>query len=205
MKKLFLSICVMTFIACGNKENKTSETAGETSTSVEEVAASEHGDEATHKHDEAHEHGENKDNTTATKAVKIGDYLAYGKIMSADKALSSAQIDQKIQTLEVGDTLNVKFRATSTEVCQKMGCWMKVNLVAGQDNMVKFKDHSFFVPKDSNGKEVVVKGKAFIKEVSVKELRHFAEDAGKSKEEIDAIIEPEQSVAFVADGVMIRQ
>ena len=40
---------------------------------------------------------------------------------------------------------------------------------------------------------------------SVKELRHYAEDAGKSKEEIDLITEPEITISFLADGVLIKE
>ena len=35
-------------------------------------------------------------------------------------------------------------------------------------------------------------------------LKHKAEDAGKSQEEIDAITEPEVKVSFMADGVIIK-
>jgi len=34
-------------------------------------------------------------------------------------------------------------------------------------------------------------------------LRHYAEDAGKSKEEIEKITEPETNLMFLADGVLI--
>jgi hypothetical protein len=35
-------------------------------------------------------------------------------------------------------------------------------------------------------------------------LRHFAEDAGKSKEEIALITEPEYRLQFTATGVMME-
>ncbi|PDH42356.1 MAG: DUF4920 domain-containing protein, partial [Rhodothermaeota bacterium MED-G19] len=35
--------------------------------------------------------------------------------------------------------------------------------------------------------------------------RHYAEDAGKSSEEINKIIEPEISMTFLAEGVLIRK
>jgi hypothetical protein len=34
-------------------------------------------------------------------------------------------------------------------------------------------------------------------------LRHYAQDAGKSKEEIDKITEPKHMLTFLADGVLI--
>jgi hypothetical protein len=50
---------------------------------------------------------------------------------------------------------------------------------------------------------VIVEGKAFVKETSVKELQHYAEDAGKTKEEIAKIIAPKKEFAFVANGVLL--
>jgi hypothetical protein len=38
----------------------------------------------------------------------------------------------------------------------------------------------------------------------VEMLRHFAEDAGQTQEEIDAITEPEVEWSFEATGVYIR-
>ena len=52
---------------------------------------------------------------------------------------------------------------------------------------------------------MVVEGKAFLKEVSVKDQQHFAEDAGKSAQEIAAITEPKQELAFLANGVLLKQ
>ena len=34
-------------------------------------------------------------------------------------------------------------------------------------------------------------------------MKHFAQDAGKPQEEIDAITEPELSLDFMADGVLV--
>ena len=39
---------------------------------------------------------------------------------------------------------------------------------------------------------------------SVEELKHYAEDAGETQEVIDAITEPEISLAFEAKGVIIK-
>jgi len=36
-------------------------------------------------------------------------------------------------------------------------------------------------------------------------LRHYAEDAGKSEEEIMTITEPEYVLTFTADGVIIQE
>ena len=68
---------------------------------------------------------------------------------------------------------------------------------------VTFKDYAFFMPKDLTGKRVVVEGYAYVDETPVDVLRHYAEDAGKSKEEIEKITEPKREVAYEASGVVI--
>ena len=71
--------------------------------------------------------------------------------------------------------------------------------------MVRFKDYGFFMPLDAAEKEVIVAGKAYVKETSVDELRHYAEDAGKTQEEIALITEPKKEFAFEANGVLMKK
>ena len=73
-----------------------------------------------------------------------------------------------------------------------------------QSMHVSFKDYGFFVPKDIDGKETVIEGYAYIETMSVDDLKHYAEDEGKTVEEIDAITEPETNLSFVADGVIVK-
>ena len=113
-----------------------------------------------------------------------------------------------LTTLEasMGDKTNwegLTVVGTVTEVCQKKGCWMMLKKENGETMRVTFKDYGLFMPKDIAGKEVVIRGKAYSDTVTVDVLRHFAEDAGKSQAEIEAITEPEIALAFEADGVVI--
>jgi hypothetical protein len=89
------------------------------------------------------------------------------------------------------------------EVCQEKGCWMKIEKADGQKMMVKFKDYSFFMPKNIQGRDVVLDGEVVEKEVSVKQLQHYAKDAGKSEEEIRKITEPRKELQFIAKGVLV--
>jgi hypothetical protein len=90
-----------------------------------------------------------------------------------------------------------------TSVCKAEGCWLKL---AGDDGdiMVKMKDHAFLVPVSLEGKEVAIKGTGLVKEISVETLKHYAEDAGKSKEEISKIKEPQRQVVFYAEGLEVK-
>ena len=76
----------------------------------------------------------------------------------------------------------------------------------GNDTLfIKFKDYGFFVPKSGvDGKEVVFKGTAFYDTVSVADQKHYAQDAGKSKDEIEQIVDDQYKLSFIADGVIIE-
>jgi len=65
------------------------------------------------------------------------------------------------------------------------------------------KDYSFFVPTDLRGKTAVLEGKAYNRTTSVSELKHYAEDANKSKEEIEAITKEKKDVRFLASGILV--
>ena len=112
---------------------------------------------------------------------------------------------KKYKNLKAGDTIAVAFESTINEVCKKKGCWMDVSLGKDQKSFVKFKDYGFFVPLNADKSDAIIRGKAFIDEVSVSELKHYAKDAGKSQEEIDKIISPKVTYAFQADGVLIKR
>jgi hypothetical protein len=131
-------------------------------------------------------------------------YASFGGEIAADGAVSAMQMSENYKNLKVGDTLNTKVTAAINEVCSKKGCWMKLDLGNNEEMMVRFKDYGFFMPLNAEG-EVIVNGKAYVTETSVDELRHYAEDAGKSKEEIEAITEPKRTLAFEADGVLLKQ
>ena len=92
-------------------------------------------------------------------------------------------------------------------VCQAKGCWMNIVDSDGgtsEEMFVKFKDYGFFMPLDIAGKDVIMRGKAYKEETSVDELRHYAEDEGKSAEEVAAITESIIELKFMADGVILR-
>lgn len=132
-------------------------------------------------------------------------YASFGKKISDTDALSAKRMAEHFANMTVGDSVDAKMIAKVDEVCQAKGCWMKLDLPDGEQVMVKFKDYGFFMPKDISGKEVVINGKAFVNEVPVDEQRHYAEDAGATKEEIAKITEPKKTYSFLADGVLLKE
>src|SRR5690606_5343153 len=104
------------------------------------------------------------------------------------------------------DSLTVKLDCEILTSCTVKGCWMDVRLPDGEAMKVRFKDYGFFVPKKGlEGKRAIVQGHAKRETVSVAMLRHYAEDAGKSAEEVAAITEPRHTLTFLATGVLILE
>lgn len=102
-----------------------------------------------------------------------------------------------------GEDRNVIVEGRIGEVCKTMGCWMTLRGEGGRELFVLMKDHAFFVPRNAAGRTARVHGWAERGEVSVDQLRHFAQDAGRSPEEIAAIDKPIERITFHADSVII--
>jgi hypothetical protein len=126
----------------------------------------------------------------------------YGDTIHTEGALSVADA---MEALKTNDSVMCAISGYVTGVCQAKGCWMVLSSNP-QDStgfFVKFRDYGFFVPLDLAGSKVVIKGKAFKEVTSVEELQHYAEDEGKSKEEIALITQPQEEIKFLADGVVV--
>ena len=97
----------------------------------------------------------------------------------------------------------IKGKILST--CPMNGCWMNM-LVSNDTVLGRFKDYGFFVPKQGvDGSSAIVNGFLSIDTLSVAQLRHYAEDAGKKTEEIMKIKKPKITLSFLADGVAIQK
>lgn len=135
-----------------------------------------------------------QDVESAKPGVVYGKYSETGmtpiSVNDLEKKMTDNKFDGKIQGKVV-------------EVCQAMGCWAKLKREDGSTIMIKVKDHEFAMPMDMIGRTVVVEGKAELKETSVAMLKHYAEDGGKSKEEIEKIKEPKKELIMTIKGVKV--
>ena len=151
--------------------------------------------------------------TTAKKAIsedeaykifkaKQTDGKTFGEQVTPTGAISyDAMLDKMVKTDKLE---NVKVEGTVSAVCKAKGCWMNIASDKGAEPMfVNFKDYAFFMPKDLAGKKVVMLGNAFKEITPVEDLKHFAQDEGKSKEEIAKITKPKEEMKFMASGVII--
>lgn len=139
------------------------------------------------------------DQPTDTTA-KTGQPQTFGEAISTDGAVSMAEMVTKLQGV---DSVQVKVKGKVESVCQTKGCWVNLRDDQAGDVFVKFKDYGFFLPKDIAGREVVMDGYAFRETTSVEDLKHYAEDEGKTKEEIEAITQPKEELKFMASGVVL--
>lgn len=124
----------------------------------------------------------------------------FGEKITADNALTFTDLLNKMDQL---DSMETKVTGTVESVCKKKGCWVNIVSDDGREMFVKFKDYGFFLPKDCEGRKVVMEGKAFREVTPVDELQHLAEDGGASKEEIAKITAPKEELKFMASGVML--
>jgi hypothetical protein len=132
--------------------------------------------------------------------ANVGDQ--YGNPVSKNSAVKGKKLIGNLKKNN-GEKLDAKVAGTVLEVCPKKGCWIKLQLDDKSVATVKMKDYAFFVPTALEGKRIMVEGKAEMAETSVKELKHLAEDAKKSPEEIEAITAPKQEIKILADGIEV--
>jgi hypothetical protein len=125
--------------------------------------------------------------------------MTFGQKTTADGAIPVTELPGKLNGSKPAD---VKVAGKVKEVCKAEGCWLKMETADGA-MMIKMKDHKFLVPLSMNGKTIVVDGIATLKETSVDMLKHYAEDAGKSKAEIDAITKPKKEITMQAKGILV--
>ena len=123
-------------------------------------------------------------------------FVGYGEDINSDVKFYDT-IDNNLDISNVSGEI--------LDVCPKKGCWMNVK-VNTDTVFVKFKDYGFFVPKTGiQGKKVLMTGEIFKDTISVERLKHYAEDAKKSRTEIDLITEPEYKINMIAAGVAIEE
>jgi hypothetical protein len=85
------------------------------------------------------------------------------------------------------------------EVCAKKGCFF-----VAQDGdvtaRITFKDYGFFIPTDSQGKEVVLVGDFSVKTLSEDQAKHYAEDAGEDPDKIEG---EQKEYSVVATSIIV--
>lgn len=129
------------------------------------------------------------------------NYEIYGELFDSSEIIDyNSEKDTFLNS-----SSKIKLEGEILSSCPMKGCWMKIS-VEKDTVLVRFKDYGFFVPKNGiEGKRTIINGNISVDTLSVAQLQHYAEDAGKSKEEIALINKPEITISFLADGVLIKE
>lgn len=138
-------------------------------------------------------HAQEKEKIQAAKGVVYGVVSGEGKPVTADEL--------KLKLTD--DIFEGQVKTKVVEVCKAEGCWIKVERKEGGAMMVRAKDHGFLMPGNIVGKTVLIEGKATVKETTESQRRHYAEDAGKSPQEIAKIKGSVKDLQFSAKGVKV--
>lgn len=144
-------------------------------------------------------------NTSLDQPTKKIAYNLKGTSFNKTNILTTDELTNIYNNLSVNDSVNLTFKGKIHSVCKAKGCWITVALENNKEVVIKFKDYGFFVPTDSNHREVIVHGKAFLKEISVNEQQHNGKDAGLPEVEINRITSPKLTYSFLADGILVEQ
>ncbi len=137
----------------------------------------------------------------ATEEVQV-ESGTYGEKISVVNPITGEQL---VARLAESDSVWVTMKSKIITNCKNSGCWMDLDVGNGEVIKVTFKDYAFFIPLESEGKTAIVEGFAKKEIIPVDMLKHYAEDDGKSQEEIDAITEPLMAYTFEAIGVIIEE
>ena len=129
------------------------------------------------------------------------NYKFYGELFEFSESINY-NLEKDIF---LNSSSKVKIEGEILSSCPMKGCWMRIS-VEKDTVLVRFKDYGFFVPKSGiEGKSTIINGSLSVDTLSIAQLQHYAEDAGKSKKEIALITKPEVTISFLADGVLKKE
>ena len=155
-----------------------------------------HKSQDAHKSHDAHKKHDDAKAGTA-KAEKDGDVIKRGVSLNAESpAVSFADV---LKQPEKFAGKRVRIEGVVERVCQSEGCWMQIAPEAGLTGIrVTFKDHNFFVPKDSKSMRFKAEGEFSVKVLDKAQVDHLIEDGAKIARKADGTAD---EIRFVATGV----
>lgn len=124
----------------------------------------------------------------------------YGAKIDTSHSICLSEIPQYLDA-NPGKELIIKGRVA--EVCKSEGCWLSLINSSGENVIVRTLKHNYTVPMDIEGREVYVRGEAFTDTTIVEVLKHYAEEAGQSEKEIEAIRQPSINYVVEARGIVL--
>ncbi len=135
----------------------------------------------------------------------LGDSIVmFGKKVGDTVLVSKDAIPaEKLYASMAGkDSLIVSVYGEVDAVCQKAGCWLRVKADDGKTVMA-YTAEEFSFDTDIAGRKVLLNGYARWDVTTEAELKHFAEDENKSKEEIAAIKGDKKELSYYIKGASV--
>ena len=131
-------------------------------------------------------------------------YTSYGEPMKMSNE-APLPVTTVLANIDQYKDKYVRVTGNVTAVCEKKGCWLKMDDGAGKDLFVKFTCpvNGRLVPLEAKGKPVIAEGTLKVKEVTEAEARHMAEDAGKPQSEIEKIVGPQKQISLMAPSAKV--
>jgi hypothetical protein len=85
------------------------------------------------------------------------------------QGLPPSSLDEVLAEPENGR--RVRLEGTIERVCEKRGCWLELK-EGSRSVHVTFEGYSFFVPRDSAGRAVVLEGRVLVKQPAAGDVAH---------------------------------
>ncbi len=141
-----------------------------------------------------------------TLAALAGDGKKYGKDLTIKEKTAIADVLKDPKKFEGKKILIV---GEIDDVCQKMGCWIKVKDTTSTEAMLfKVDDGVIEFPKEIKGKKVRAEGVVFVKistkEELIKQGEHEAEEQGK-KFDPSTITGPRTVIRLNGEGAVVGE
>ncbi len=194
-----LLLMLVSSTGCDSKTSSEPSGEAQESTAAEESADKESADEESAEHSDSHEAKEKK--ADLPEDMPAGATKHFGAEFQTDgDPITLATAMEKY----AGKDEQIKVAADIKKVCKKKGCWFTL-AADGVDQKVRvrMKDYGFFVPRNTDGAEVVVEGKLEKRTMTEKEAKHYAKDEGRDPSSIDK--EDLKVFEFTATGVQITR
>jgi hypothetical protein len=139
-------------------------------------------------------------------AMKEIEYADYGESQKMTEA-ETVPIADVMKSSEVYKGKFIRASGEIVSVCAMKGCWLRMapNGDSEESVFVKFTCpvEGRLIPVEAVGHEVVVEGTVEVEMMTEDEARHYAEDAGKSEEEIARIVGDQKVVRISSPAARV--
>ena len=146
--------------------------------------------------------------STAALAQTSSDVIRLSEPVQATESYEvfGAEIDvESLDPISLTELINgeeaeeITLLTSVSEVCAKKGCFF----IAQDGDLtarITFKDYGFFIPTDSQGKEVILVGDFSVETLTEEKAKHYAEDAGQDASEIKG---EQKEYSIVATSIVV--